>query len=311
MEQNSGSDLGENAEESKLSPSTRLRRRILIVMLVIGAVALAVFMSRNMIEKFIERTFVFYPIKQMLYSPHAWGLNPEDVYFQTPDGVNLNAWLIDAGEGSPMVLWFHGNAGNISSRVENARLLFGRGLSLFMVDYRGYGRSGGQPSEKGIYTDGQAAYDYLISRDYAPDNIIIFGRSLGSTVTTYVAANNKCAGVILESAITNMAEAARAGFPFLPGLGIFKKKFDSIGRIGDISAPILFFHGDRDELVPYKLGRRLYDAAGPGKVFYTISGAHHNDTYEVGRKPYFDAFEKFARDNTGKKTPAQSGEQKE
>ena len=110
-----------------------------------------------MLEDFVERNFIFFPVRSLAFSPREWEMDYEDVYFTTSDGVKLNAWLISAGDDAPMVLWFHGNAGNIADRLENAKLLFERGLSLFMVDYRGYGGSEGEPSEKGIYEDGQAA----------------------------------------------------------------------------------------------------------------------------------------------------------
>ncbi len=254
-----------------------------------------------MFEEFIERTFIFFPTKAYSFSPQDWGLHPEDVYVTTADGVRLHAWFIKAKGDSPAVLWFHGNAGNISDRVENAKFLFNRGLSLFMPDYRGYGKSEGTPSEKGIYVDGQASYDYLV-KDAAisPENLIIFGRSLGSCVAVYVASRNKCAGVILESAFTNMAEMARSNFPIIPGLGGFKDKFNSVGRISSVTAPILFIHGDEDEIVPYALGQRLFEAATVEKEFYTVRGAHHNDVYNLGGKAYFDKFENFIRDKTGK-----------
>lgn len=260
-----------------------------------------------MLEDFIIRNFVFFPVKPLAFSPREWGMDFEDVYFKTSDGVKLNAWFIKAGQNSPVVLWFHGNAGNIADRVENAKLLSDRGISLLMVDYRGYGKSEGMPSEEGIYADGQAAYDYLVSGGgVAADNLIIFGRSLGTSVAVHVASKKECAGVILESAITNMADMARVHYPVVPGLGSLKNKFDSIGRIASVSAPILFTHGDADEIVPYEFGRRLFEATKAEKEFYTIHGAHHNDTYLVGGKEYFDAFEKFVRDKTGGTNPPQS-----
>jgi len=259
-----------------------------------------------MLNGFIEKNFIFFPTAQLAFTPREWGMKFEDIYFTTSDGVRLNAWLIDAGDNAPMVLWFHGNAGNIADRVDNAKLLHGRGLSLFMVDYRGYGKSEGSPSEKGINKDGQAAYDYLLSRGVAPENLIVFGRSLGSTVAIHLVCRNKCAGVILESAFTNMADMAKAHFPIIPGTGGFKFKFPSIDRIASVDEPILFIHGDVDEIVPYEHGRRLFEAATAEKDFYTIAGAHHNDTYLVGGKKYFDRFEKFVRDKTGKAAPPAS-----
>ena len=253
-----------------------------------------------MLAEIIERHFLYFPTGLLIFSPSDFGMEYEDVYFTASDGVTLNAWLIRAGADAPMVLWFHGNAGNIADRLDNARLLFERGLSLFMIDYRGYGRSEGEPSEQGINEDGRAAHDYLISQGVAPENLIVFGRSLGSTVAISLASRNECAGVVLESAFTNMAEMARRHYPVIPGLGGLKKKFPSIDRIGSIESPILFIHGDEDEIVPYELGRRLFDAATAEKDFYTIKGADHNDTYLVGGKEYFDRFEKFAREKTGK-----------
>lgn len=259
-----------------------------------------------MLGGFIERHFIFFPERSFLSEPSEWGMNFKDVYFTASDGVKLNAWLINAGDDAPMVLWFHGNAGNIADRIENAKLLFDRGLSIFMVDYRGYGRSEGKPSEKGINKDAQAAYDYLLAHGVEVDNLIVFGRSLGSTVAIYVASHNTCAGVILESAFTNMADMARRHFPILPGMGGFKRKFPSIDRIGSIDEPILFIHGDEDEIVPYELGRKLFEAASGDKNFYTINGAHHNDTYHVGGKEYFDRFEQFARGKIGKTQPTEA-----
>ena len=275
-------------------------RRLAFVLFLIAAIMTVAWMDRTMIEGFLERNFVFFPSKPLMYSPEQLGMDFDDVYFSASDGVRLNAWLITASDDAPVVLWFHGNAGNIADRLENARLLVDRGLSLFMVDYRGYGKSEGAPSEKGIYADGQGAYNCLMSRGVKQENLIVFGRSLGSSVAVYVASNNDCAGVILESAFTNMADMARVHFPIIPGMGSFKHKFNSTDRIGSISAPILFTHGDKDELVPYDLGRRLFEAAGPENEFYTIRGAHHNDTYFVGGTEYFDRVESFVREKTGR-----------
>jgi len=289
------------------SEKVHQKRRWLPLAFIAVALCVAVgILAKVMIEDFLERNFVFYPVKPLAFSPPEWGMAYEDVFFETLNGLKLNAWLITAGPDSPIILWFHGNAGNIADRVENARLLYDRGLSVFLVDYRGYGKSEGQPSEKGIYKDGQAAYDYLVStRGIAPEDLIIFGRSLGSVVAVRVASEvgNGCAGVILESSITNMADMARVHYPIIPGLGGLRHKFDAIGRIASISAPILFIHGDMDELVPYELGRRLYEAAAAEKEFYTIRGAHHNDTYFVGGTEYFDRFERFVREKTGKTKP--------
>jgi hypothetical protein len=258
----------------------------------------------SVLEGFIEKNFIFFPTRSLAFTPREWGMDFEDVFFAAPDGVRLNAWLIEAGDDVPMVLWFHGNAGNIADRVDNARLLVKHGLSLLMVEYRGYGNSEGEPSEHGIYRDGQAAFDYLIAQGIQPENLVVFGRSLGSAVAVRVASDNPCAGVILETPFTNMAEMARFHYPIIPGLGRFSGKFNSIDRIGSISAPILFIHGDADELVPLKFGRKLFEAATSEKQFYLIPGAHHNDTYLVGGQRYFDTFTGFVRKTTGRSDPS-------
>jgi fermentation-respiration switch protein FrsA (DUF1100 family) len=283
-----------------------LPHRQILVICFIAVLAGILFVNGSMITEFIIRNFIFFPTRRLAFTPGSLGMDFEDVSFDASDGVKLSGWLISAGPDSPVVMWFHGNAGNIGDRIENARLLFDCGLSLFMVEYRGYGKSEGKPSEKGIFADGQGAYDYLISRDIAPENLVIFGRSLGSSVAVYVASRNKCAGVVLETAFTNMADMARFHYPIIPGLGNFKDKFNSIERIGSIKSPILFIHGDADELVPYELGRQLFEATTSEKEFYTIPGAHHNDTYHVGRREYFDVFERFVHHKTGKIVPPAS-----
>jgi hypothetical protein len=271
--------------------------------LFLGVLLAAAMGIKVLLEEFIERNFIFFPEKVHSFTPGEWGLDAEDVFFQTADGVKLHAWHIRGPQNAPLILWFHGNAGNISDRVENAKLLVDRDLSLFMPDYRGYGKSEGVPSEKGIYLDGEAAYDYLVSQaNVAPGGLIIFGRSLGACVAVSLAAKNPCAGVILESGFTNMADMAGA-HSVIPGMGAFSRKFDSLGKIAKVAAPILFFHGDQDEIVPYALGRKLFEAARSEKEFYTIAGAHHNDTYHLGGKAYFDKFEAFAREQTGGKKP--------
>jgi len=288
------------------SLSDKSKRHTPLTGLLIALLAVGIFLvsigAKKMLEGFIERNFVFFPEKAHAFSPHQWGLNVEDVFFDTEDGLKLHAWHVPGPDDAPMVLWFHGNAGNIADRVENAKLLADRGLALFMVDYRGYGKSEGTPSENGIYIDGEASYDHLTREaGVAPENLIIFGRSLGSCFATYVAAKKPCAGVILESAFTDMADMARMGFLMLPGVGKLMTKFNSLGRVDKILAPILFIHGDQDEIVPYALGRKMFDAARSEKNFYTIPGAHHNDTYHFGGTEYFDKFETFVREKTGRK----------
>lgn len=238
--------------------------------------------------------YIFYPDKELIGTPADYDLPFEDVYFPTADGLKLHGWFVP-GERDIAWLWFHGNAGNISHRLDNLRLLHEKlQLNVFLFDYRGYGQSQGQPSEKGTYLDGQAAFNYLRSRsDVDPQRIILFGRSLGGGVAVELASREKVYGLILESPFTSVPDMAKKVVPLLPLGPIIRTKYDSLSKIGRVQAPLLVIHGDMDEIVPMEQGMRLYEAAGDPKELYIIPGAGHNDTYMVGGEEYFQALARF------------------
>lgn len=254
----------------------------------------------------MEKQSIFYPETELIGNPGRYGLPFEDVVFAS-GGFRLHGWFVP-GERSIAWLWCHGNAGNISHRLENLSLLRARlAVSVFIFDYRGYGRSQGEPSEAGTYADAHAALSYLRSRpDVKPDRIVFFGRSLGAAVALELATHEPCFGLILESPFTSVADMTRAILPFTPRLPL-STAYDSLSRIGTIHAPLLILHGHLDEVVPIGQGRLLYQAANGPKRFYTIAGAGHNDTYIVGGDKYFAALDTFIsrleRDETG---PAES-----
>jgi len=241
----------------------------------------------------VAESFIFYPDDYLIADPSDWGMPFEDVYFSTADGLTLNGWFVP-GEKEMTWLWFPGNAGNISYRLDNLRLLHYRlSLNIFIFDYRGYGRSQGRPSEEGTYLDAEAALDYLRSRrDIDPDAIIFFGRSLGSAVAVNLATKHNCLGLILESPPSSLVGMMKRLFPSLPPEDL-PIKYDSLSKIKRISVPLLILHGDCDEVVPFFMGRKLYEAANEPKQFYTIENAGHNDTYMVGGEEYFQAIENF------------------
>jgi len=249
--------------------------------------------ANDALDKFIESQ-IFFPDPYLLGGPADYGLEFEDVWFQAAGGVRLHGWLIPAPGSGALLLFCHGNAGNISHRLDNIRRLHDRGLSVFIFDYRGYGRSEGRITEKGFYLDCEAAYE--IARQQAEGaraRLVIFGRSLGGIAAVHLAASRPCAGVILESAFTHMAAMAEVHFPVPLFKQRLRERLNSLDKIRFITAPILFFHGDRDTIVPINLGRELYDAARAAKEFVVISGADHNDTYLVGGDSYFDKFMSF------------------
>jgi len=257
----------------------------------------------------MESRFVFYPSRAIIATPADEGLAYDEVSFTTSDGVRLNGWFVPGKPGSATLLWFHGNAGNISHRVGNIKLLHNLlGIHVFIFDYRGYGRSGGRVSEKGTYRDAEAAYQYLRSRtDLDPSKIVFFGRSLGAAVAVETALKARCAGLILESPFTSIREMANHVFPLVGFL--FRTRYDSLSKIKKIHVPLLILHGDRDEIVPFSMGQRLFEAANEPKEFYTIKGAGHNDTYIVGGIPYFKALGRFIEKVTAWAPPSRLWDQ--
>jgi fermentation-respiration switch protein FrsA (DUF1100 family) len=242
----------------------------------------------------LQRKMIFFPTSALTYTPADVGLHYEDVHIQTSDGVALHGWLVPCAGAKATLLFFHGNAGNIGDRVENVKRLHDLGLQVFILDYRGYGRSEGRPSERGLYEDAQAAYAHLASRDDVdPERIAIFGRSLGGAVAVDLSSRVPCWRLILESTFSSAPDMAARMIPFLPMGRLITERFESKSKIDKVSAPLLQFHGTQDEIVPYALGERLFQAAREPKEFVPIRGATHNDTYLVGGRPYFEKIKQF------------------
>jgi pimeloyl-ACP methyl ester carboxylesterase len=221
----------------------------------------------------------------------------EEVWLTTPDKERIHGWWVPAGEGAPVLFWLHGNAGNIADRLENLALIHRRGIAVYILDYRGYGRSSGTPSESGLYTDALTGMDYLKQQRGVPSRgIVVFGRSLGAAVAAEVVRQHgDVAGLVLETPFPSIAAVARPLYGGLPVECLLQARFELERRLTDITCPLLVIHGDRDQVVPYALGQRVFEAAREPKQFYTIPGADHNDTYVVGGGPYLDRLEAFIR----------------
>lgn len=249
--------------------------------------------ASDALDRLIESQ-IFFPDPHLVYGPKDFGLDFEDVWLETSDEVRLHGWYITAGSGRPLLLFCHGNAGNISHRLDNIMRLYEKGISVFIFDYRGYGRSQGRITEQGFYLDAETAYEYARGRaDADRVKLVVFGRSLGGIAAVHLASTKPCDGVILESTFTNVKAMAREHFLVpVPGMGL-EKRLDALGKIGQVKAPLLFFHGDRDDIVPIHLGRELFDSAPPAKEFVTLVGAGHNDTYVVGGPAYFERLAGF------------------
>jgi len=250
-----------------------------------------------------ERSLIFFPTR---YPEGFWdtdavargsGCTIEDRYFSAEDGVRLHGWWcrrVAGGAGDPVVLFFHGNAGNLSDRAGLAIDLATRtGAEVFLVGYRGYGRSEGRPNEGGLYLDARAAWSHLTEdSSVEPGRIVIFGKSLGGAVAVDLASWAPAAGLIVESSFTSVPDMARTHYPFVPRFMI-RTQMDSLAKIPSVSCPKLFIHSRSDEVVPYRLGRRLFEAADDRKRFHDVDGAGHNETAIVGGDSYFEAIRDF------------------
>ncbi|MDH3769827.1 MAG: alpha/beta hydrolase [Nitrospirota bacterium] len=243
----------------------------------------------------LESIFVFQPSP---WDDRNWaqlsGLPLEEVWLSVDDAVTVFGWFIDAGPTTPAILWCHGNAGNVSHRLENIQRLYQRGISVFIFDYRGYGRSSGMPSETGLYQDALASYDYLIQeRQISPERLIIFGRSLGSGVAGEVAVRRPSAGLIVESSFPSIQAMSDQHYLGLPARWFMDVDFNLTQKVRSLQVPLLVIHGDQDSIVPMALGRQVFEAAHEPKRWYVVSGAGHNDVPYVGGEPYFREMDTF------------------
>ena len=224
--------------------------------------------------RYLENTSVFYPERALVATPESLGLPFENVAITTQDHVKLHGWLIKAPSSKATFIFFHGNAGNISGRLEKIDFLHKIGVNILIIDYRGYGKSEGRPTEEGIYKDATAAYDYLLQReDMKGQNIISYGVSLGGVVAVDLAVARPVSCVILDSTFSSAADMAKKIYPFIPSFSM-KTKMDSMRKIKDTTVPILFIHSIEDQTVPFALGKKLYDAAPGVKEFIEITGSH-------------------------------------
>lgn len=242
--------------------------------------------------KFLESRSIFFPLNELEFTPEDFNLHYDDIYFLTSDNVRINGWFIPSQDANYTLLFFHGNAGNISHRLEKIIFFNGLKLNVFIIDYRGYGKSRGKPREKGLYTDAQASYEYLVEKyKIDPENIILYGESLGSAVAIDLALKVKVRALILEGAFPSIKDLARSIYPFI-SLFLFTNKFDSLGKIKNISVPKLFLHSRDDEIVPFKLAQKFYNKASEPKQLVELRGGH-NSAFLDSQEKYIASLRSF------------------
>jgi hypothetical protein len=228
--------------------------------------------------RFLEWKMIYFPRVEIEATPDLLGLKFEDITFIAEDGTKLIGWWLPHAQARGTLIHCHGNAGNLGHRVELAARLHQLGVNVFLFDYRGYGRSRGWPSERGLACDARAAYEFVRAQygDAERPPILLHGQSLGGAVAARLALEKNVRGLILESAFTSVPDMARQLYPGLPLHRLLTTRYDTLDHVARLAIPKLIAHSPDDELVPFEMGRRLFAAAAPPKQFVALAGGHND-----------------------------------
>ncbi len=248
-------------------------------------------------------TIVYFMQGRMLYLPNVpgrtltmtptdAGMDYEDVSIETADGVTLHGWFI-AGRSPRVLLFFHGNAGNISHRLNSIRQFRDIGLSVLIIDYRGYGQSGGRTTETGTYRDADAAWRYLTdSRGVLASDIVVFGRSLGGSVASWLATQQRPLALIVESSFTSIPDIAQELYPWLPARWLSRLSHATRDYVRDVHCPVLVVHSRDDEIIPFHHGEAIFAAASEPRTLLALRGTH-NDAFLLDERSYVEGLRAF------------------
>ncbi|MFQ5817342.1 MAG: alpha/beta hydrolase [Terriglobia bacterium] len=246
--------------------------------------------------RLFEDRFIYFPVKQAdsELDPRFYGLGVEEVVFRAADGIELHAWYATPPGARFTLLYFHGNAGNLSYRIDNIAFLRGLPVNVFALDYRGYGRSQGRPSEAGLYRDAEAAYDYLTHRRGVPaERLVVLGQSLGAAVAVGLAARRPVAGLILEGGFPSVPRVAQRVM-WLPGVHwLMRTRFDAAATLRRLRLPLLVAHCTADPVIPYDLGEELFRAANEPKWFVRFEADCHEPLYIADPNAYAERLRAF------------------
>ncbi len=233
--------------------------------------------------RWFERINLYFPSRTLTAHPGTFGLAYEELRLTASDGAVIHGWFVEKSKEAPVILVSHGNAGNISHRLDKLIIFRTAGASVLLYDYRGYGRSSGSPTELGTYRDAEAAYRWLTEvRGVPPGRIVLYGESLGCGVAVEMSLRHPSAALILESAFTSVPDMGRLIFPFLPIDRMVRFRYDSIAKIPKVKTPVLVMHSPQDDIVPFEMGRRLFEAAPEPKTFFEMTGTHNEGFYDTG-----------------------------
>lgn len=247
------------------------------------AISVAIYFVLLLLIFLFQRQFLYFPDRSVPNALYLSKTNFTEVLVQSGQDVDLQSlWSAPKDQDSPVILFFHGNAASHYQRIPIYQALAKRGAGVLAVGYPGYGGNWGNPAEETFFAAAQANYDWLVRNNYRTSQIVIVGESLGSGVATHLATQNEAAGLILLAAYTGMDEMAQRQFPVFPVKLLVKDKYRSIDRIHQINMPLSWIHGTSDNLIPYAMGKRLFDAAEEPKTSHRIQGAGHNDLWQLG-----------------------------
>jgi len=248
-----------------------------------------------------QSRLVFYPEidRDIIAAPSQAGLPYEDIHLKISDGINLHGWYIPVPQPRGTVLFLHGNAGNISHRLDSVRMFHRLGYSTLIFDYRGYGNSGGTPSEQGTYQDAEAAWRYLTEQRHIPScRIVLYGESLGGAVAAWLAARQKPAALVIASGFTSVPDLGQHIYPYLPVRWLARIHYDTRESLRTVAAPVLIAHSPEDDIIPFEHGRALFAAANPPKQFLELAGGH-NDGFIFMRESWVKVLEDFLDERMG------------
>ncbi len=243
--------------------------------------------------RYIETKLIYAPGYEIEETPSDKGYGFEDIWFETADGIQINAWFVPAENAKGTILLCHGNAGNISHRLDNVEICNGLGYNILLFDYRGFGRSTGSPDEIGTYRDVQAAWDYLVEeRDITPEQIILHGRSLGGALASYCAKENNPGLLIIESTFSSIPDICSHLYPWLPARLLGRIDYPVLEYVLEVNCPVLVIHSIDDEIIPYEHGKEIFENISTPKQFLEISG-DHNMGFLTSGHTYIDGLEEF------------------
>ncbi len=240
-----------------------------------------------------QKRLIYFPERHITATPETAGLEYESVEFEAADGVSLHGWYVPAEPSRGTVLFCHGNAGNISHRLDSIRLFHQLGLSTFIFDYRGYGESGGRTTEQGTYRDAEAAWRYLVeTRGTNSTQIVMLGRSLGGAIAAWLAQEHTPRALILESTFTSVPDLAAKLYPIFPVRLMARFEYNALEYLGRVKCPVLIVHSRDDEIIPFSHGQRLFAAAHEPKEFLEIRGSH-NEGFFLSATQYREGLDAF------------------